>query len=120
MRHVYKGLAWETIARAYLSRYPRHAEIPMMLAQELTSVAWDPAAARLTVARRMKADLEAPFWLKRLFGVYHAYMWQEHTIDFNAVRLSFSLSLSFPHPSLSLSISQAKQKKHKQKQQNRN
>lgn len=81
MTFTYK-LPWETVARAYLSRYPRHEAIPMMLAQELTLVEWNPTAQALKVNRRMKADLEGPYWLKRLFGIYHAYMWQTVTVDF--------------------------------------
>ena len=67
--------------RAYLSRYPKHEKIPMMLAQELTRVEWKADEKLLEVDRRMKADLDAPYWLKRLFGVYWAYMWQTVTID---------------------------------------
>jgi len=53
----------------------------MMLAQELTRVQWKSDEKHLEVDRRMKADLDAPYWLKRLFGVYWAYMWQTVTVD---------------------------------------
>jgi len=74
-------LPWETVVRAYVSRYPKHEKIPMMLAQEFTRVEWKADEKHLEVDRRMKADLDAPYWLKRLFGFYWAYMWQKVTID---------------------------------------
>jgi len=80
-------LPWETVVRAYVSRYPKHEKIPMMLAQEMTRVEWKADEKHLEVARRMKADLDAPYWLKRLFGFYWAYMWQEVTIDIPARKM---------------------------------
>jgi len=88
-------LPWEFVARAYLSRYPKHEKIPMMLAQELTRIEWKADSKVLEVDRRMKADLDAPYWLKRLFGFYWAYMWQTVTIDIPG-RKMVSISSSNP------------------------
>lgn len=92
-------LPWETVVRAYLSRYPKHEKIPMMLAQELTRVAWTAETKVLVVDRRMQADLDCPSWLKRLFGVYFVYMWQTVTIDVPARRM-VSVSSSNPQSTL--------------------
>jgi len=68
----------------------------MMLAQELTRIEWKAEGKVLEVDRRMKADLDAPYWLKRLFGVYWAYMWQTVTIDIPG-RKMVSVSSSNPN-----------------------
>ena len=92
-------LPWETVVRAYLSRYPKHEKIPMMLAQEMTRIEWKADKKVLEVDRRMKANLDAPYWLKRLFGVYWAYMWQTVTVDIPG-RSMVSVSSSNPESKL--------------------
>ena len=54
LEYVYH-LPWEVIIRAYVSRYPLHPKIPMMLGAEVSDCKWDPETGVLVVDRRMKA-----------------------------------------------------------------
>ncbi|KAH3756848.1 SEC14 protein 1 [Pelomyxa schiedti] len=92
-------LPWEIVVRAYVSRYPLHPRIPMMLAADIMSVDWNPDTGKLVVDRRMKADLEAPYWLKRVFGVYWMYMWQTTTLSMKEKKL---VSVSHSNPASTL------------------
>eukprot|EP01105_Mastigella_eilhardi_P022334 TRINITY_DN5495_c1_g1_i2.p2 TRINITY_DN5495_c1_g1~~TRINITY_DN5495_c1_g1_i2.p2 ORF type:complete len:343 (-),score=79.60 TRINITY_DN5495_c1_g1_i2:503-1471(-) len=98
MQYTYP-LPWETVVRAYLSRYPVHPKIPLMLAQDISAIDWHSDKGEVKVERRMKADIDAPYWIKRVFGVYWLYMWQTHSISLHERRM---VSIARSNPSSTL------------------
>eukprot|EP01113_Clastostelium_recurvatum_P003768 TRINITY_DN1165_c0_g1_i3.p1 TRINITY_DN1165_c0_g1~~TRINITY_DN1165_c0_g1_i3.p1 ORF type:complete len:221 (-),score=31.59 TRINITY_DN1165_c0_g1_i3:124-786(-) len=67
---------FELLVMTYNSRFPTHKRIPVLLENIIKSVSYDHVKKELTVVRRVKVDLEAPYWLKRLFGIYFFYIMQ--------------------------------------------
>jgi len=73
---------FELLVMTYNSRFPTHKRIPVLLENFIKSVSFDYEKGEVIVTRRVKVDLEAPYWLKRLFGIYHFYL--EQTLTYNA------------------------------------
>jgi len=73
---------FELLVMTYNSRFPTHKRIPVLLENIIKSVLFDPETSEVVVTRRVKVDLEAPYWLKRVFGIYHFYLLQ--TLTYNA------------------------------------
>jgi len=67
---------FEMLVMTYNSRFPVHKRIPVLLENIIKSASYDPEKGEVHVTRRVKVDLEAPGWLKKLFGMYHVYLMQ--------------------------------------------
>jgi len=67
---------FEMLVMTYNSRFPTHSRIPVLLENIIKSCSFDPEKGEVHITRRVKVDLEAPGWLKKMFGMYHVFLMQ--------------------------------------------
>ncbi|EGG17029.1 hypothetical protein DFA_08010 [Cavenderia fasciculata] len=82
--HSFEPYTYECSVEMYLdvywSRFPQHPLFPYILDSEVIEKKQNPDGTE-TVFRRTKLDVDAPGWLKSLFGLQYSYFIEEATID---------------------------------------
>jgi len=73
---------------AFNNKFPTHRKIPILLENVIFKV--ESVDGKIIIHRRCKLNIEAPWWLKKIFGIYFMYFIQVITVDQRNKTLSMS------------------------------
>jgi len=78
----------ETYLEAYNMRFPQHELFPYILDSETISKEVDPDTGNWTQKRKIKLDINAPSWFKKISGLHFVIFIEDTTFDISKRKAS--------------------------------